>query len=89
MDKLRDEARQALQKDLHNLPPVLPSAMKVKGDLSELWENVSQHDNSSPINVSIDLNNYLNVMLTATTGLRKLVPCIELSGNGLQSTVTQ
>lgn len=89
MDKLRDEARQALQKDLHNLPPVLPSAMKVKGDLSELWENVSQHDNSSPINVSIDLNNYLNVMLTATTGLRKLVPFIELSGNGLQSTVTQ
>lgn len=89
MEKLRNEARQALQKDLHNLPPALPSAMKVKGDLSELWENVSQHDNSTGINVRIEWNNYMNVLLTVTTGLRKFVASIELSGNGLQPTVTQ
>ncbi|KAJ5737012.1 uncharacterized protein N7483_002137 [Penicillium malachiteum] len=56
MDQLRKEARQALQKDPKNLPDLLPSAMSIRGDLHQLWENVSQYDNSTYFNVSSQPN---------------------------------
>ncbi|KAJ6021115.1 hypothetical protein N7540_006619 [Penicillium herquei] len=66
MDKLRNEARQALQKDPKNLPDFLPSAMSIRGDLHQLWENVSQYDNSSFFNVSSQINESSMKMLTPT-----------------------
>ncbi|KAJ5722330.1 hypothetical protein N7488_000365 [Penicillium malachiteum] len=60
MDQLRNEARQALQKDPNNLPDLLPSAMSVDGDLQQLWQNVSQYDNSTYFNACESLLTALN-----------------------------
>lgn len=55
MDKLRKEARDALQRDPKNLPTYLPAgfAAAAKNDLHQLWQNVSVHDNSTNLNVSL------------------------------------
>lgn len=55
MEKLREEAREALQRDPWNLPDVLRVAREAaaQNDLHQLWLNVSTHDNSTHLNVSV------------------------------------
>ncbi|KAJ6096126.1 hypothetical protein N7486_006872 [Penicillium sp. IBT 16267x] len=56
MDQLRQDARVVLQQDPWTLsqsePPRLPSwGRKIKGDLRDLWQNVSTYDHSTCMNV--------------------------------------
>lgn len=53
MEKLRKQARDALQRDPRNLPPYLPAAgAAAKNNLYHLWQNVSAYDSSTHLNVS-------------------------------------
>ncbi|KAJ5140076.1 hypothetical protein N7448_003484 [Penicillium atrosanguineum] len=48
MEKLRKQARDALQRDPGNLPPCLPAAVvAAQNDLYHLWQNVSAYDSST------------------------------------------
>jgi hypothetical protein len=54
MDQLRKQVREALQRDPRNLPTYLPAASTAaKNNLHQLWQNVSAHDNSTNLNVSL------------------------------------
>lgn len=55
MDQLRKEAREVLQRDPWNLPDSLRAARAAaaQNDLHQLWLNVSTHDNSTHLNVSV------------------------------------
>lgn len=54
MDKLRNEAREALVQNPGKMPvgffPAVAAASK--SDLSQLWQDVSSHDHSTHLNVS-------------------------------------
>lgn len=55
MDQLRKEAREVLQRDPWNLPDHswTAHAAAAQNDLHQLWLNVSTHDNSTHLNVSV------------------------------------
>jgi hypothetical protein len=53
MDQLRKEAREALQRDAWNRPPLLQAAFAAtaRNGLSELWEDLSSHDSTAHLDV--------------------------------------
>lgn len=55
MDKLRQKAREALQRDPWNRPDILQEAMMAaaQNNLHQLWKDVSTHDNSTHLDVSV------------------------------------
>lgn len=53
MDKLRQQARAAIERDPWNRPDVLPAAFETtRNTLSQLWQDVSSHDSSNHVSVS-------------------------------------
>ena len=71
MEKLRKQARDALQRDPRNLPPYLPAAgAAAKNDLYHLWQNVSAYDSSTHLNVS-SCACYIDTTLTSILDLRE------------------
>lgn len=55
MDQLRKESRELLQRDPWNLPTYsrIAHAAAAQNDLHQLWLNVSTHDNSTHLDVSV------------------------------------
>jgi hypothetical protein len=69
MDKLRKEAREALQRDPNNLPTYLPAAWAAaENNLHQLWQNISAHDSSTNLDVSLRAF-YNDTMLTSKLDL--------------------
>lgn len=78
MDKLRKDAREVLQRDPWNRPNDLRAAdaAAAQNNLHQLWQDVSTHDNSTHLNVSVH-GLWANVSLTHFAGLREYLCCTQ------------